>query len=279
MADVAEVPMDSGAVVNEQTIAEAMELPPEQRPDWLPQKFRNAEDLAKAYRELERKFHTEKSAQSPEATQSPEVAPTEEAAPAEEKPTETTEASTEVSYGAAVDEKLKAVGLNPADLHNTWMETGGITEEHYGALEKAGFSRDMVDAYIRGASDKVAEASQGPDVGQVFEVVGGEKAYAETIQWAAANLSKAEINAYNKAVSTGDMAIAALAAQGLRAKYEASNGREPSLIQGGEKAAAVQGFKNRDEFQRARAKAMRSNDPRDAALYEQRAQATKWLYS
>lgn len=270
MADVAEVPMDSGAVVNEQTVAKAMELPPEQRPDWLPQKFRNAEDLAKAYRELERKFHTEKPAPVQDET------PVEDTAPGDAKPTEQPEVPTEVSYGAAVDEKLKSVGLNPADLHNTWMETGGITEEHYGALEKAGFSRDMVDAYIRGASAKAAEASQGPDVGQVFQAVGGEKAYTETVQWAAANLSKAEINAYNKAVSSGDMAIAALAAQGLRAKYEASNGREPSLIQGGNKAAAVQGFKNREEFQRERLKAMRSNDPRVVALYEQRALATKW---
>jgi len=38
----------------------------EERPEWLPEKFKNAEDLAKAYGELEKQFSTKPKAQTPD---------------------------------------------------------------------------------------------------------------------------------------------------------------------------------------------------------------------
>lgn len=42
---------------------EASSVPPSERPAWLPEKFQNPEDLAKAYGELEKKFSGDKPAQ------------------------------------------------------------------------------------------------------------------------------------------------------------------------------------------------------------------------
>ena len=52
------------------------------------------------------------------------------------------------------------------------------------------------------------------------------------VTWAKANLTAAEINAYNAAVSSGNLDQAKLAVLGLSAKFSKANGSEPRLVQG-----------------------------------------------
>lgn len=82
----------------------------EQRPEWLPEKFKSAEDLAKAYKELESKQNTPKA-----------------------KPSANTEGG--VSYEALTKE---------------FIENGELSEDTLASLEKSGIPRPMVDAYVKG---------------------------------------------------------------------------------------------------------------------------------
>ncbi|MBZ5882535.1 hypothetical protein LAX69_24565, partial [Escherichia coli] len=50
--------------------------------------------------------------------------------------------------------------------------------------------------------------------------------------WAASNLTNAELQAYNAQVEGGNLTAAKMAVQGLKARFEAENGNEPSLLNG-----------------------------------------------
>lgn len=265
---IAQSPADVEPELNEKAVADAMELPADQRPDWLPEKFRNAEDLAKAYRELERRFHTEKPA-AQTAEEAPETA--------EEVVEMVQETETTSSYGPAVDNAIRSAGLEPDALNKAWMETGNLTDEQFSALEKAGFSRATVEAYIAGATAKASEAVLGnQDIQAVYASVGGPESYGEMIKWAAANLSQPEIDAYNRMMNMGDPAAARIAAQGLHTRFSSEFGREPKLVQGGRTASAVKPYSTFAEMMKARESALRSGDPKEIAIYEQRALRSDW---
>ena len=112
----------------EKTQPEA-ELPQDQsdRPEWLPEKFKSAEDMAKAYSELEKKMGAGAKEDTDEAEQSETEAEDDE---------EQSEENTSEAY--------KAV----AEASKEFFENDGqLSEETYNALEKAGLPRDLVDSY------------------------------------------------------------------------------------------------------------------------------------
>ena len=94
-------------------VDEAQKSTEEQRPEWLPEKFANAEDLAKAYGELEKRMS----------------APKEEVA--ENTPEEQQVASMDKYY-------------------NEYAETGEISQKSYEELNQLGLGREIVDGYIEG---------------------------------------------------------------------------------------------------------------------------------
>ncbi len=89
--------------------------------------------------------------------------------------------------------------------------------------------------------------------------------------WARANFSQAEKDAYERAVRSQDHYATLFALQGLRARYEAANGKTPTLISGDGPGGSDVGFASVYEMQ----KAMR--DPRygkDSAYTKQVEQRT-----
>ena len=111
----------------------------EERPSWLPEKFQSAEDLAKAYGELEKKM-------SSGETQ-PEEMPTQEQI-----------------------EQQTGLDLNP--YYEEFQNQGSLTEESYQKLEAAGLNKDLVDSYIAGQ-----EAIANATVNSIYQGAGGEEAY------------------------------------------------------------------------------------------------------
>ena len=177
----------------------------EERPDWLPQKFKNAEQLADAYKSLEQKLGS--NSNNEEETE----APTQEEMPNNEE------------VVAAVNES----GLDFNALQEEYNELGGLSEETFIELEKAGFPQDLVASWIKG-QEAVASSFQN----SVYETVGGEETYSQMIEWAADNLSQGEQDAFDRAIDTGDLDTVRLAIAGLQSKYQAVEGADPSLIGG-----------------------------------------------
>lgn len=183
----------------------------ESRPDWLPEKFKSPEDMAKAYASLESKLGQPKE-ENPEVEE--DVSPT-------ENPSE-------------VAELLDSKGLDFSAFQEEYFETGTLSEEAYTALEEAGFSQTLVDSWIAG-QDALANTTRQ----SMYELTGGEEQYGQMVQWASDNLPESEVDAFNATMNTQDANLIKLAVQGLFARYRSE--AEPNLIQGNNSSEATGG--------------------------------------
>jgi hypothetical protein len=181
----------------------------EERPEWLPEKFKSPEELAKAYSELQAKF----SSRQKDVT--------------EDSPVDNTdEPDQDVEEQAR--EAVEKAGLDFEDLSTRFWQNGGLADEDYSSLEQSGIPRNIVDQFIAGQL-AIVEAQRSA----VFANVGGEAVYNEMTAWAADNLSEAEIDSFNRAVNSPDTGMVVFAVNGLKARYEAVNGREPTRMVSG----------------------------------------------
>ena len=218
------------------------ELPQEEndRPQWLPEKFKSAEDMAQAYSELEKKLGQPKE----EATEEPEQSETE---------VENKEEQTEEN----VSEAYQTI----AEASKEFFENDGtLSEETYNALEKAGLPRDLVDSYAAGQ-----QALLQPEEAQIQSVANGQ--YDAMAEWANENLPQEEIDAFDEAVTGGTVQQAKLAVQGLYARFQNATGSTPKLTQGSVSGVSTMPFKSMQELARAQ------SDPRyrsgDKAYHEE----------
>ena len=180
----------------------------ESRPEWLPEKFKNAEDMAKAYGELENKL-----GQSQDNTNK------------DSEPNKQTKDS-----DLSIDKAEKAVenaGLDMSSLQQEYNDGGQLADKSYDALEKAGIPRDYVDAFIKG-QEAIAQQTSNT----LKQEVGGAESYNNMMTWASDNLSEAEINAYNSTVNGKDIEATKLAIAGLNARFKNAEGVEPNLQTG-----------------------------------------------
>lgn len=190
--------------------------PHQERPEWIPEKFwkGSVEESAKAmstgYSELEKKLGQPKHEDTPPPVEEPQ--PTDEQQAAEDK---------------ARDE-LQSKGLNFDKYAEAYANDGKLTDEHYAELEKAGVSKQIVDAYIAGQ-----EALATNTRNALLSVAGGEESYGEMLQWASQNLTPEQIKAYNDTMDAGDFNAAALAIRGLKANFEEANGAPPTRVANG----------------------------------------------
>lgn len=213
------------------------------RPAWLPEKFKTPEDLAKAYSELEKK-------QSSAATPPP-VTPDPNAPPADP------------NAAAAI----KAVGLADFEAYsNEFSEKGELSAESYAALEKKGFSKELVDTYVQGQ-----QALNQTRVNEVYNAAGGADAYQELIGWAEDALEQDQIDAYNAVVARGNQAEILLAVEGLKAKF-AATGKAPALVKDARSSAttAEAPFNSTAEMVAAMSDPKYKVDPAYRALVERR---------
>ncbi len=211
--------------------------PPEDRPQWLPEKFKSPEDMAKAYAELESKLGQPKPADPPAAD--PATPPANPEIPADPN--------------AALADK----GLQLSTFSEEFSQNGSLSAESYEKLQKAGFDKNLVDQYIAG-QQAVASKFEA----DIKSEVGGDDTYVAMTDWARANLTPSEIAAYNTAVSSGNADQAKLAALGLSAKYQKAVGSDPKRLlggQGGDGGADV--FESMAQVTAAMSNPLYNNDP------------------
>jgi hypothetical protein len=114
-----------------------------------------------------------------------------------------------------------------AALQQEYMSTGSLTDNSYQQLEDAGISRQYADTYIAGVK------ALGEQIGNnVKSSVGGDAEYSNMVEWAKANYNQDQIQAYDKAVNSGDVNTAIMAAKGLRSDYTNTAGSEGTTYGG-----------------------------------------------
>lgn len=190
-----------------------------------------------------------------EHVETPAQEPAEQAAEQKEEApeTETSDDSTE---------EKPSSGLDFSKYSSEIMENGSLSDDTYKELESAGIPREIVDQYISGT-----KAMQDQQTKAMYDSVGGEESYNEMIEWASENFSEDEIDAYNKAITT-DGASQKFALNGLKARYEAANGR-PSLVRGASKKTSS-GFRSTAEMVKAMSDPRYKTDPAYRADVENR---------
>ena len=182
------------------------------QPDWLPDKFKSPEDMAQAYKELEKKL----SSSSESVTSNDEATP----------PPQTPSPDQQAQYDEA-QKALANVGLDYNKYANEYSEKGGLSPESYTELQGKGMSTEMVDSWIQGQ-----EAITDQLTKTAYNTVGGEKNYQELVQWAGDSLPQNEVDAFNRALESANTQDSLFAIKSLNAQYQLANGSTPNLIQG-----------------------------------------------
>ena len=203
-----------------------------ERPEWLPQKFKSPEDMAKAYSQLESKLGQGQQEQDQEEV-------------------ETTGEETASDVAELLDDK----GLDFDVFQQEYDENGELSDDAYAALDEAGFPRSVVDTWIQGQD---ALASQM--TGEMYDIVGGQEDYNNMVSWAADTLPESEIDAFNATMTSQNPDMIRLAIQGLNARYRSE--AEPSLLQGGSGTVSSGGrFESNAELTAAMSDPRYSKDP------------------
>ena len=249
MAAKGEAAVQAGSTHGEQGI------PP--KPEGVPDKFYNAATgevdyagLAKSYAELEKKLSQPK--EQPKNEEAKPEAPKAEEQPAEQK---------------AAEEAVKSAGLDFDSLSQEYAESGSLSEESYAKLEAGGIPRALVDQYIVGqqAAAEVAKA-------EAFSITEGADGYTAMIDWAKANLSSEEIQAYNYSVNAANKGVRDMAVRGLWARYTSENGTQPNKLLGGRSAVPPSGgaFQSIEQMRTAMADPRYKADPAYRKAVEER---------
>ena len=183
----------------------------EGRPAWLPDKFDSPEAMARAYSELENRFHANDE----------QLQQYENQANYEQQAQEIMETPPHM-----VDQLLDERGLDFSVFQQEYNETGQLSEDAYKALEEAGIEPQMVDTWIQGQ-----EAIADQQIDSIYNMVGGEDAYNSMLEWAGNNLQPWEMDAFNDQIESLD-ANSMFAVQGLMARMQNDEGSPPMLYQG-----------------------------------------------
>lgn len=96
---------------------------------------------------------------------------------------------------------------------------------------------------------------------QLYEMVGGEKAYQSMLEWASQTLSKEEIDMYDSVMGAGDANSIYFAVQALANTYFDSVGEEGELLTGRGSAESNAIFRSQSELIQAMNDPRYDNDP------------------
>ena len=234
----------------------------EQQDQLLAGKYKSAQELEKAYMELQGKLGSqekteaepEPKAEKPESEFIPENGYLDDGSINYDTVTET--------YGAAVTEKLKSAGVDPWTISAQFHESGGeVTDEMVSTLTNAGFSEKAVRSYFAGRAseqgyDAPAEDITESQINEIKQSVGGDQTYANVVNWAKSSLDQEQTNAFDEVVNTGSVAAIKLAVAGLKAQYDNANGVEGRMVTGKAPTNSGDIFRSQAELVAA------MNDPR-----------------
>ena len=199
-------------------------------------KYKNAEELEKAYQELEKKLGGEE--------------PTEETVDEVEE----TESSDEPDIGSELITRAS----------KEYEENGKLSDETLATFSEMS-SRELVEAYVSmQASTPAAQPSADLTESQVNVIqnsVGGEKAYNEITGWAAQNLEPSYVEAFDNLVGTGDAKVIELAIAGMKAQYENANGYEGRMLSGKSPQTSGDVYRSQAELVAAMSDRRYDNDP------------------
>jgi len=209
-------------------IGEEME---QQQDTLLAGKYKNAEELEKAYKELESKIGSQEKTE-PEPTESKEEVKEEVEQTFLESLWE--ESQTEGDFKKDTLDKLK--GMNPTDLAQEYLNYRASNQTEQPQL-----------------TDK--------DINNLYEIAGGKKGYTDMLAWAKSNLPSDEIQMFDDVVNQNDPRSAYFAVKSLHYRYSDTQGIEGKLLTGKAAPSVDSGFRSQQELVAAMSDPRYDKDP------------------
>mgnify|MGYP001383609449 CR=1 FL=1 len=242
--------------IGEQMVAEQEQL--------LAGKYKNAEELEKAYVELQKKI----GGQGDEAS---ETTGNSESSEAETDSEETAEANdysegyledgnvnydiVNETYGEQLGNIFKNADVDPWAISKHFHENNGtVTDEMFNSLVDAGLSKESVSAYFAGRAVESGYTEVGTtdvtqnDINSIKNSVGGETEYNDIVSWAGQNLDQKSIDAFDGIVESGNTDAIKLAISGLKSQYENANGYEGRMLTGKAPKSSSDVFRSQAEL-------------------------------
>ena len=194
-----------------------------QQEQLLAGKYKNAEELEKAYVELQRKLGGE------DNTDSGEVGDPEDSAEVEsEEEGEKEEETTQVSEAAQL------ITDASYEFNDNEGKISPETLEKFNSMS----SQELVQAYME-VQSSLPQTNQDIDnsiadaqINEIKNYAGGEASYSKIVNWASENLDQKSIDAFDEIVGSGSVESIKLAVSGLKSQYEAANGYEGTMVTG-----------------------------------------------
>jgi len=197
----------------------------QQQNQMLAGKFESAEDLEKAYLELQKKMG--------QGEQEAEPAPEEEVQ--ESDPDYLAQAMTE------------------------YQETGKLSDEIKKQLDELDYE-DMFAAMQSQAPQDTPDLSE-EEMNAIRNYVGGEQQYGALMDWAAQTLDRNYVEAFDDLVQNGSARAIQLAVRGLMAEYENHNGYEGRMLTGKAASETPDVFRSQAEVVQAMSDPRYDSDP------------------
>ena len=207
-------------------------------------KYKDAQELETAYKELERKLGEKSEPVSEEPESKNE---TKEEAPKDTEPNLLDQLWEEGTTNKLTKETFEKLSkMNPVDVAKMAMQQRS-------EAQKAPQSREFTDQ----------------DVQQIHGLVGGPENYNNMMSWANQNVPEQEINMYDAVMETGNPQAAYFAVQALALKYQDQSGRDGQLVTGKAPKSTADVFNSQAELIRAMEDDRYNDDP----AYRQEVQA------
>jgi len=180
-------------------------------------KYKSAQELEKAYKELESKLGQ-----------------------AQPEPTETTEQAEPESEPKAEPAQLSDNAALITSASDEYYSNDGKLSPETVEKFKGMSSEDLVNAYLEVTKspdwstkppEQIAEVSES-QIDSIKSSVGGQEAYTNMIAWAAQNLDAKSIAAFDDVMNRGSFDAINFAVSGLKSQYQNAVGFEGKMVQG-----------------------------------------------
>lgn len=207
-------------------------------------KYRDAEELEKAYIELQRKLGGRE-----EPTAEPE---------------EAEEAEQEEQQEEEEDQPISPAAELITNASQEYAENGTLSEETMQMFAEMN-STDLVQAYMEmqaNAEQPAPVADLSPsDITTIKNLAGGDEGYSQLVSWASENLPQEYIQAFDSIIDSASLPAIQLAVAGLRSQFEMVNGYEGRMFSGKPAQTQADVFRSQAEVVRAMSDPRYDNDP------------------
>ena len=212
----------------------------EEQENLLAGKYKSAQELEKAYVELQKKLGKDESE---------------------------TEASSENQETVKEEEvEISPIQSSLAEAAKEWEANQTLSDEtleKFKELDSSELVKTYMELYAQANDTSVEPQSDltETETNNIYKSVGGEEKYGEILQWYSNNTTQASRDSFNKLVESGSSDLIQLAVDGIKAKYDNANGYEGRMLTGKAPTSSGDVFRSQAEVVAAMSDPRYDKDP------------------